>query len=129
MFIFYRILFLPFKKIQTVRITPYQIPHPPTGRISPLKSTGDGIIYIPSNLQRVEIFSSVSISYLNLQLKTIPQVKEKLAHTVFPTILQEGGEVKLCNVDLKGGGLRLFEFLKGEWWGRAEHFLKVIFNN
>ena len=77
-----------------------RFPTLPLGEFPPLKSTGDGSIYIPSNLQMVEIFSSVSIAYLNLQLKTIPQVKEKLAHTVFPAFLQEVGRggVKLCNV-------------------------------
>ena len=41
-------------------------PRFPTGGIAPLKNTGDGRIYIPSKLQRVEIFSSESISNVNL---------------------------------------------------------------
>ena len=36
------------------------------GGFSPVKNTGNGSIYIPPKLQRVEIFSSESTSYLNL---------------------------------------------------------------
>ena len=57
---------------------------------SPVNNTGDGSIYIPPKLQRVEIFYSESTSYLNLQWKTIPQVKEKPVRSVLPAFLQVG---------------------------------------
>ena len=43
-----------------------RFPTLPVGEFLPLKNTGDGSIYIPAKLQRVEVFSSESISYLNL---------------------------------------------------------------
>ena len=47
MLIIYRILFSGLKKVETVKITPCQIPTSQNFPSSPLKNTGDGSIYIP----------------------------------------------------------------------------------
>ena len=120
MFIIYRILFLAFTKIQMVRITTCQIPttqdFPPSywGGFFPLKNTGDGSIYIPPKLQRVEIFFSESTSYVTL-MKNNTTSKRKASLQCPPTLPAGGGGLKICYVCQKERGLALFEFLKAEW--------------
>ena len=101
MFIIYRILFLPFKKIQIVRITPYQIPLPPTGGIPPLKKHW-GWEYIhtfkPSDGGNL-FLSKYSISKSAIENNTTS--KRKASSHCLPSLSAGGGEgggVKLCNV-------------------------------
>ena len=84
------------------------------GGFSPVKNTGDGSIYIPPKLQRVEIFFSESTSYVTL-MKNNTTSKRKASLQCPPTLPAGGGGLKICYVCQKERGLALFEFLKAEW--------------
>ena len=107
-------MFLAFKKIQMVRITPCQISttedFPPSywGDFPPEKTLEKGVY----NIFLRKYIISKSVMENNTTSKT-----KKPVHSVLPPFLQGGGgggDWKSCNVDQKEIGLPLFEFLKGE---------------
>ena len=113
MFIIYRILFLAFKKIQMVRITPCQIPttqdFPPSqwGNFPLKKHWRWEYIHTSKTSEGRNIFLRRYIISKSV-MTNITTRKEKLLHSVLPPFLQgEQGEV--------------------EFFREAEDFVKVIF--